>query len=64
MNYFIINVIIFIQKIRLRSLKNILVLKTTGQNGITYAKPHISKPRLNYSYGSLRNSNWELPNQH
>lgn len=45
------------------------MLKTRqqGQNEVTYAKPHVTKPRLNYSFSSLRNEiasqsvNWKLP---
>lgn len=34
-----------------------MVLKTRqqAQNGVAYAKPHITEPRLNYSFGSPRN---------
>ena len=30
--------------------------KTTGQNGVTYTKPHITKTELNHSFCSPRNA--------
>ena len=30
-------------------------MKQQSQNGVAYAKPHITKPRLNYSFSSSRN---------
>ena len=36
-----------------------ILVKATqqAQNGVTYAKPHITKPRLNYTFSSPRNRN-------
>ena len=41
------------------------MLKTRQQapNGVTYAKPHVTKPRPNYSFSSPRNINQSILNE-
>lgn len=48
-----------------------MLLKTRhqDQNGVTYAKPQVTKPRLNYSFDllqkwTLKPINRESPDQH
>lgn len=36
----------------------VLKLRQQAQNGVTYAKPHVTKPSLSYSFGCPRNGNF------